>query len=155
MTKCIAKTLSSLEQDKVSHYDSGNVFRDNISVTLHSVRRDSKSDGNCFLFKISVDGKDAGEFTILDESNLDKIAYQGNIGAEVYPPFNGNRLAEKVLYMLLPFCKERGLSELLITTDPDNEAIIKTCDNLSAKYLDTLKGDNEHSEKRRYIFSGF
>jgi len=155
MTKCIAKTLPSKEQGISSQYHSGNVSQGNISVTLNSIRRDSKSDSNCFLFKILVDGKDAGEFTILDESNLDKIAYQGNIGAEVYPAFNGNRVAEKVLYMLLPFCKERGLSKLMITTDPDNEAIIKTCSNLSAKYLDTLKADNENTEKLRYIFSGF
>ncbi len=96
------------------------------------------------------------ENLLFRRSNFDKIPYQGNIGAEVFCDFNGNRLAEKVLYMLLPFCKERGLSKLLITPNPDNEAIIKTCTNLPAKYLDTLKAlDNENTEKLRYVFSGF
>ncbi len=64
MTKCIAKTLPAEEQNKNPLINSANVSQDNITVTLNSIRRDSKSDSNCFLFKIAVDGKDAGEFTI-------------------------------------------------------------------------------------------
>ena len=155
MTRCIAPILPADEQKKIPQISSANVSQDNITVALDSIRRDSKSGAKCFHFKITVDGKDAGEFTILEESNFEKIAYQGNIGVEVYPDFSGNRLAEKVIYMLLPFCKERGLSKLLLTTDPDNEAGIKTCTNLSAKFLDKLEADNENAEKHRYVFSDF
>ncbi len=155
MTKCIAPIMSAEEQRKIPQITSANVSQENMTVTLNSIRRDSKSDANCFLFIITVDGKDAGEITILEQSDFDKIAYQGNIGIEVYPDFNGDRLGEKALHMLLPFCKERGLSKLLLTTDPDNDAAIKTCTNLSAKYLDTLKADTENTEKLRYVFSDF
>ena len=155
MTKCIAEIPQDEQPDNGAEIEFAGISKDGISVVLEAARRDSKLNRTCFRFKISVGGNDAGEFTILDESDFDKIAYQGNIGAEVYPAFNGNRVAEKVLYMLLPFCKERGLSKLLITTDPDNEAIIKTCGNLSAKYLDRLKADDENTEKLRYVFSDF
>ena len=154
MTKCIAKTESTKKDDGLPSVHMTNFSNGEITVTLDDIRRDSKTDYRCFHFKIAVSGKDAGEFTILEGSDFKKIPYQGNIGAEVSPEFSGQGLSEKVLNMLLPFCKERGLSKLLITTDPNNEATKKICSNISAKFLDTLPANQDYPEKSRYVLKG-
>jgi tagatose 1,6-diphosphate aldolase len=73
---------------------------------------------------------------ISDDENTRR--YYGHVGYLVFPPARGNRYAERSLRLLLPLARRHGMSELWITTNPENIPSRRTCERLGCVYVDTV-----------------
>ncbi len=87
--------------------------------------------------------------------NLDR--YLGHIGYHVFPPARGHHFAERAARLLLPLARAHGQQTLWITCNPDNAASRRTCERLSASYVDVVPVPRENAlysqgdrEKCRY-----
>ncbi len=70
--------------------------------------------------------------------------YYGHVGYLVFPPARGKRYAERSLRLLLPLAARHGMSELWITTNPDNIPSRRTCERLGAEYVQTVDVPPKH-----------
>jgi tagatose 1,6-diphosphate aldolase len=80
----------------------------------------------------------AGRITLRIGHTDDLRLYVGHIGYNVFPAARGQHLAERSARLLLPLARKHGMTELWITTNPDNAASRRTCERLGAEYVDTV-----------------
>ncbi len=85
----------------------------------------------------NINGEKAGHinFRVGDTEHVRFCA--GNIGYEISEQFRGNRLAYHVCCALSDFISSIYES-VLITTDPDNHASIRTTSRLGCRFLDEV-----------------
>jgi len=86
--------------------------------------------------------------------------YFGHLGYHVYPPVRGNHLSERACRLLFPLARAHGLTELVITCNPENWPSRRTCERLGATLVEVIdlpesnvlyqRGDRQ---KCRYILS--
>ena len=87
------------------------------------------------------------------------VDYAGHIGYEIAPIHRGNGYAAQACLALKPFVAQY-YDKVIITTDPDNIASIKTILNIGAVYLNQveipednfMRKDHGHFFKRRYVW---
>ncbi len=87
------------------------------------------------------------------------VDYAGHLGYEIEPLYRGNGYAAQACLALKPFIAQY-YDEVIITTDPDNIASIKTILNIGAIYLNQveipednfMRKDHGHHFKRRYVW---
>lgn len=79
---------------------------------------------------------------IADDENT--RLYYGHVGYHVFPPARGRHLAERSVRLLLPLAQRHGMSELWITTNPDNLASRRTCERLGAELIDVVDLPSSH-----------
>lgn len=87
--------------------------------------------GRVYDFTITPHGRirDAGAISLrLGES--EGVYYFGHIGYHVNPPYRGHGWARRACALLEPLMVMEGKSSVVITTDTDNWASRKTCENL-------------------------
>jgi tagatose 1,6-diphosphate aldolase len=65
--------------------------------------------------------------------------YAGQIGYAVDEPHRGQHYAERGVRLVLPLARRHGLTELWITSNPDNAASRRTLDRLGAAYVETVE----------------
>jgi predicted acetyltransferase len=104
-------------------------------------------------------GREAGHINLRigQTPHLTQIA--GHIGYEIHPKRRGHRYAEKACRALGPWAATFRM-DLIITADPDNDASIRTIENLGADFINEVEVpiDDPHflrgsTHKRRYRWS--
>jgi predicted acetyltransferase len=90
------------------------------------------------------DGEYVGRISLRHELNELLWTWGGHIGYSVRPSARGRGHASSALRQMLEVARERGLTEVLVTCDPDNEASRRTIEGAGGVYEDTREG------KRRY-----
>jgi predicted acetyltransferase len=91
-----------------------------------------------YRFHIVVGGERAGTVSLRIGSSDRVIRYAGQIGFGVHPRFQGRRLAERAVRLLLPLAKDHGLATLWVTCNPANVASRRTLERLGATYVETV-----------------
>ncbi|MBQ9327418.1 MAG: GNAT family N-acetyltransferase [Solobacterium sp.] len=74
----------------------------------------------------------------------EELYYAGNIGYHVDLPYRGNHYAYEACLLLFDKAKALGLSSLIITCSPENEASRKTLEKLKGTYLETVDVPSDH-----------
>lgn len=88
----------------------------------------------------------------------DYMYYYGHIGYHIYYFCRGHRYAYKACLLLGKIAKEEfGMKELIITTDPDNLASLKTIQRLNASFIEKVHVPKGHDlykrkEKEKLIY---
>src|SRR5439155_24842357 len=95
-----------------------------------------------YFFSVVVEGQEAGTFVALLEDNLDRVREARNVGIELDRNFLGRELPTKTVELMAPTLKKHGVKSLIIAFDKENKSIRRACDNLGAKYRDTIKDEN-------------
>ena len=98
-----------------------------------------------------VDGEEAGKFSVRVEREFENLRDVGNVGIEVARKFHGRDLPSRATEAILPFLREHGIRSILITADSRKAAIQRACQQLSARYLDTIDVDEPARRVDRYI----
>lgn len=86
----------------------------------------------------------AGRISLRLGDTNDLRMYLGHFGYNVQVPARGHHLAERACRLLFPLARKHGMTELWITANPDNIASRRTCENLGAKYIDTVQLPEGH-----------
>lgn len=75
----------------------------------------------------------------------EQILYVGNIGFEIFPEFRGNGYAVETVLLLKKVFKVNHMNEAYITNNIDNNASIRVCEKVGAKFLKMVEipEDNE------------
>ncbi len=102
--------------------------------------------------------REAGQLSIrVGESAC--MFYLGHIGYHIDPPYRGHSGAYQACSLSLPLLRDLGFRTLVITTDDDNFASIRTCEKLGCRLECTvdvptaIQQEYEISaRKRRYIW---
>lgn len=80
----------------------------------------------------------AGGVSLRVGDHADLRMYLGHVGYHVFPPARGRRYAERAVRLLLPLARRHGMTELWITTNPDNVASRRTCERLGARLIEVV-----------------
>ena len=103
-------------------------------------------------------GREAGHINLRIGRTPHVTGVAGHIGYEILPQHRGHRYAEKACRALGPWAATFGM-DLIITTDPDNHASLRTIGNLAARFIDEVDvpEDDPHFlrgsfRKRRYLW---
>lgn len=67
----------------------------------------------------------------------ENIYYAGHIGYRVYPPYRGHHLAEKACRLIVRIARAHGMTQVVITCNPDNLPSRRTIERLGAR-LDAI-----------------
>lgn len=113
-----------------------------------------------YLFDIVLlDGTLIGQIDLRIGTSHTLVTYAGQIGYGIDRPYRGNHYAVKACELIAPVARDHGMHELWITCNPDNQASVRTCERLGARYIETVKvprwselwrrGDRE---KLRYLW---
>jgi tagatose 1,6-diphosphate aldolase len=110
-----------------------------------------------YHFRILVDGwQDVGHINLRVGTNEHVRTCAGHVGYEVLKQFRGHGYALQACRALAPFARSVSPS-LIITSDPDNTASIRTIEKLGAQFMDEVPvpPNDPHYErgsriKRRY-----
>lgn len=86
----------------------------------------------------------AGRLTLRIGNGENVTRYFGQIGYVVFPPARGRHLAERAVRLILPLAAAHGMTELWITTNPDNPASRRTCERLGANLVETVDIPRHH-----------
>lgn len=106
-----------------------------------------------YEFEILVAGQSAGTCTALIETDAEKLRAEGHVGVEIDRAFHGRDLPSKTVRAIAPVFQLHGMSSIMITCDEDNGAIHKACEQLNARYLDTIRVADSTTPKMRYVLS--
>jgi predicted acetyltransferase len=73
-------------------------------------------------------GQPVGEINLRLGSNSHIERHAGHIGYTIDPADRGHRYAARAVRLLIPLARERGISPLWLTCDPDNIASRRCCE---------------------------
>lgn len=82
-------------------------------------------------------GKKAGEIA-LRVGESDSLFYLGHIGYHIDPRYRGRHYAMRACRLCLPLLREWRMGSVVITTDDDNAASIRTCEELGCVLESTV-----------------
>ncbi len=77
------------------------------------------------------------------------VFFHGHVGYDIDPPFRGHHYAERACRLLLPVARAHGLSHLMLTCDPANEASRRTLERLGARLLGVFDIPPQHDMRVR------
>jgi tagatose 1,6-diphosphate aldolase len=105
---------------------------------------------------LNESGSDVGHITFRIGDTPHVVLCAGHIGYEIYPKHRGNGYAFQACQAIAPFVAQVS-GTVIITTDPDNIASIRTIEKLGAEFIEEYpvpKGDPHYAAgsrvKRRY-----
>lgn len=118
---------------------NGQIWRDDdVYLQQSFFLADGRADtGNVpvYFFRIHrADGVEVGHCDLRVGLN-DRLMFAGNIGYGVWQKHRGHHYAAKACRILFTIAKELGMTELLITCDPDNGASMRTCELAGCQLL--------------------
>ncbi len=92
-----------------------------------------------------------GRISIRHELNFTlRIIMGGHIGYDTRPSFRGRGIASEMLRLALPFAKELGIKEALLTCNDDNLASIRVIEKNRGELRETKAQSPIGSAKRYY-----
>lgn len=103
-------------------------------------------DVEAIIFDIYVPEMDRiiGRCEYRNETGQD-LWYYGHVGYVIYPPYRGENFAYRACLKMFDLLKkERGLSEFVITCNPDNIASRKTIEKMDAEFIKLIDVDQDH-----------
>ena len=103
-----------------------------------------------FLYIRASDNKMVGTIQVRHTLNQMLAAYGGHIGYSVRPSERRKGYAARMLREVLPFCRQLGLSRVLITCTPDNEASRRVILSAGGVYELTVFEADRNRELERY-----
>lgn len=106
-----------------------------------------------YEFEILVAGQSAGTCTALIETDAEKLRAEGHVGVEIDRAFHGRDLPAKTVRAMAPIFQLHGMTSIMITCDVDSGAIHSACEQLNARYLDTIGVTESATPKMRYLLS--
>jgi len=91
------------------------------------------------IYEIFNDETVVGKLSLrLDENENENVYYGGHLGYVIDEPFRGNNYAYYACMELKDVAVEKGLTHLMITCNPDNEASKRICDKLGAVLIEEV-----------------
>ena len=84
----------------------------------------------------NASGKAIGKISLRLGHNYHSY-WNGNVGYEIDPSFQGHHYAAMALSMILPIAKAHGMERIYLTCDEDNVASYKTIERLGGTLLET------------------
>lgn len=98
----------------------------------------SKDEGtNIYYEIIEKNSNDIAGYCDLRTGMNQELYYLGQIGYHVYPKYRGNHYAYEACLLLFEIAKkEYGMTEMLITCDPDNIPSRKTLEKLNGELVE-------------------
>ncbi|MGO4670301.1 GNAT family N-acetyltransferase [Bosea sp. 2RAB26] len=91
-----------------------------------------------YRFDILAEAEPAGTISLRPGASYLLTHLAGQIGFSVEPAYRGRGLAGKAVTALLPLAKACGLSELWLTTTPDNLASRRTLEKLGCSLVEEV-----------------
>ena len=91
-----------------------------------------------YRFDILVGGEPAGTISLRPGRTYLLTHLAGQIGFSIEPAFRGRGLAGKAVRALLPLAEACGLTELWLTTTPDNLASRRTLERLGCVLVEQV-----------------
>jgi predicted acetyltransferase len=91
-----------------------------------------------FAMRHAQSGEVMGRIRLRVGWNEETIRYAGQIGYVVAPAFRGNHYAERACRLIAPLARRHGLSELWITSQPDNLTSRRTLERLGAEFVEIV-----------------
>ena len=105
----------------------------------------------CYEFAMRVGDEDAGTYSVLIETDFEKVREAGNVAIEARRKFYGHDLPLRATKAVLPFLRKHGMRSILITCDAGKRAVRNTCEQLGARYLDTIETSTPGTKKDRFV----
>lgn len=97
-----------------------------------------------------------GQCEYREETDPLDLEYYGQIGYLIFFPYRGHHFAYYACLKLMDLLKEKGITECIITCNPDNEASRKTILRLGGEYLRQVDVSRKHPlykiEKQKLVF---
>lgn len=118
-----------------------------IELHLCMSSKDSNPDGwgNTFQYDImEVRTKRSVGRCDLRIGNSKTLYIGGNIGYTIYIPYRGHRYAAKACQLLFEVARNAGMTELIITCNPDNIASYRTCEICGCKLKEIVDVPLDH-----------
>lgn len=103
-----------------------------------------------FLAVRESDGRLVGMIQVRHYFNEYLEKYAGHIGYSVRPRERRKGYAKEMLRLALPYCKQLGLTRVLITCDADNEGSRRTILSAGGVYESTVHEPDEDIDLERY-----
>ena len=101
-----------------------------------------------FIFVREEDKRIVGMLQVRHCFNAYLEKFGGNIGYSVRPSERGKAYAQQMLAEALPYCRELGLEQVLVTCDSGNEASRRVILKNGGKYESTVdESDGEYVER--------
>ena len=103
------------------------------------------SDGTPgYLFHVhAVDGSLLGKVSGILATDSNSVSEIGHIGVEVVPERRGEGLPSRFALGVVPLLREEGVTDILFTCDPANNAIKAAIGSVGAEYLDEWPGNGQ------------
>jgi tagatose 1,6-diphosphate aldolase len=134
-----------------------------VSLLLTSIsQEDPERDWvPCYHFAItrSRDLAEVGRISLRVGDTESIRLYAGHIGYSIHEVFRGNKYSGKAALLLCPLALRHGMTELWITTNPENLASRRVCEWIGATYVETVDVPPHHEiakmgehQKCRYLW---
>lgn len=100
----------------------------------------------CYHFAIvrSSDQAEVGRISLRIGDTQSIRLYAGHVGYSIHEVFRGRKYAGKAARLLRSLALRHGLTELWITTNPENTPSRRTCEWLGATYVETVDVPPDH-----------
>ena len=123
-----------------------------VSLLLTSIRPEDpeRNWASCYHFAItrSKDLVEVGRISLRIGDTESICLYSGHIGYSINEAHRGHKYSGKAARLLRPLALRHRMSELWITTNPDNAASRVICEWLGATYVDTVDVPPDHEIAR-------
>ncbi len=137
--------------EKPTFYDVSDLKTDEIFLRLARLceAQPEKQWVPAYHFDICLsDGTKIGKCDLRIGHN-DKLYIGGNIGYGIDEPYRGHHYAAKACELLLRQARKHGLTYVLITCTPTNDASARTCELAGGTYLETADIPEDHDMYER------
>lgn len=137
----LKRKMQRLERDLYLHRNP-DLESDDIDLYLkniHDLKEDKPDKFNYIITKHGTKDK-IGEIEVRF-SLLKSEKYLGNIGAEIDDEYRGKKYSKKAFILLKDVMLEYGLIKPLFTVKEDNVPSLKSLDNIGAKRIEYVNGD--------------
>ncbi|NLO86208.1 MAG: GNAT family N-acetyltransferase [Clostridiales bacterium] len=103
-------------------------------------RRVSIMNAKSMIFEIiDIQSRNVAGEIALRIGESDSLFYLGHIGYHINPPYRGKHAAVHACLLCFPLLRELGMTSIVLTTDVDNIASMKTCEYLGCELESTVE----------------
>lgn len=129
---CIARAKAGENFSFSDHFDT--LKRGNMTLKLIEKKARGRVQLPYYYYDILVDGVPVGKISIRIGDNF-HTSYNGHIGYEVDPEFQGHGYARQACELVLEVARSHGMPSVLLTCAEDNAPSYHTIEKLGAKLL--------------------